>query len=44
MGRKPYKAEVELLYDGIPSRKEVQFFGWEQLDEVERIAEAFRLG
>ncbi len=44
MGRKPYRAEVELLYGGMPGRKEVQFFGWELLDEVEHIREVFRLG
>ncbi len=42
-GRTPYTQEVELLYDGKVERREVQFFGWEKLDAVEKIAQAFKL-
>ena len=43
VGRKPYRAEVELIRHGVRSRKEVQFFGWELLDSVGLVAEAFGL-
>ncbi len=43
MGRKPYRAEVELVRHGVRTRKEVQFFGWELLDSVERVKTAFGL-
>ncbi len=43
VGRKPYRAEVELISHGVRSRKEVQFFGWELLDSVGLVAEAFGL-
>ena len=38
MGRKPYRAEVELREDGRTVKREVQFFGWELLDSVDRCA------
>lgn len=37
MGRKPYTAPVEVMRDGKKTTEEVQFFGWELLDEVENI-------
>ena len=43
VGRKPYKAEVELVRGGIRTKKEVQFFGWELLDAVDQVREAFSL-
>ena len=43
VGRKPYKAEVEVFNDGEPSRKTVQFFGWELLDEVDALKAEFSL-
>ena len=43
MGRKPYKAEVELVRGGVRTKKEVQFFGWELLDAVDQVREAFSL-
>lgn len=43
MGRKPYSKVVELIRDGRVEHKEVEFFGWEKLDSVERIKEAFAL-
>ncbi|PID90123.1 MAG: methionine adenosyltransferase [Bacteroidetes bacterium] len=42
-GRTPYTQEVEFLYDGKAEKREVQFFGWEKLDAVEKIAKAFNL-
>lgn len=42
-GRDPYKAKVELIRNGQSVEKEVQFFGWELLDEVDRIKKAFKL-
>ena len=41
MGRKPYKANVEVIDNGQKVTKEVQFFGWELLDTVDQIKEAF---
>ena len=38
MGRKPYRAEVEVREGGRTARKEVQFFGWELLDSVDKCA------
>lgn len=38
MGRKPYRAEVEVREGGCTVRKEVQFFGWELLDSVDKCA------
>ena len=43
VGRKPYRAEVELIRGGKKVRKEVQFFGWELLDSVPAIKDAFKL-
>ncbi len=43
VGRKPYRAEVELIRDGKTVKKEVQFFGWELLDSVPAVKEAFKL-
>ncbi len=40
MGRTPYKKEVEVLENGKPVMKEVQFFGWELLDSVDKIKKA----
>jgi len=34
-GRKPYKKVVEIMENGMPTQKEVQFFGWELLDSIE---------
>ncbi|MCQ2143278.1 MAG: methionine adenosyltransferase [Bacteroidales bacterium] len=43
VGRKPYKAEVELVEKGRTVRKGVWFFSWERLDCVKKIKEAFGL-
>ena len=43
VGRKPYRDTVELVRNGQKLRKTVQFFGWELLDSVNMIKEAFVL-
>ncbi len=43
VGRTPYKAEVSVYENGKACRKEVQFFGWELLDSVQEIRNAFGL-
>lgn len=43
VGRKPYKAEVEIVRHGVKSKEEVQFFGWELLDSVDLIKKEFGL-
>ena len=40
-GREPYTREMELIRDGKPVRREVQFFGWEKLDAVDLCREKF---
>ena len=41
-GREPYKANVEFRKPGGDKYvKEVQFFGWELLDSVDTVREAF---
>ena len=40
-GRKPYKQEVTVYEGEKPVTKEVTFFGWEALDEVEIIKNSF---
>ncbi len=43
MGRDPFVKEVELVRDGKTVRRNVQFFGWELLDSVDRCRTAFGL-
>ena len=43
VGRKPYRANVELYVGGKKTMENVQFFGWELLDSVDRIKESFGL-
>ena len=43
VGREPYKAEVEIVRHGVKSKETVQFFGWELLDSVDTIKNAFEL-
>ena len=38
MGRKPYRGEVELRENGRTVKRDVQFFGWELLDSVDKCA------
>lgn len=42
-GRDPYRAEVQLLYDGVETVREVEFFAWEKLDYVDRVRQAFSM-
>jgi len=44
-GREPFEEEVELTYvnNGSVTKKAVQFFAWEKLDEVENIKAVFKL-
>lgn len=41
MGRTPYIKEIDIIEDGKPKKQEVQFFGWELLDSVDKIKKAF---
>ena len=43
MGRKPFRAPVQLTRDGKTVTEEVQFFGWELLDSVPAIKTVFGL-
>jgi S-adenosylmethionine synthetase len=43
MGRKPYKAKVKVMDNGVEVEKEVEFFPWEKLDYVDTIRKAFGL-
>ncbi|MCQ2140869.1 MAG: methionine adenosyltransferase [Bacteroidales bacterium] len=42
-GKKPYTKVMPLIRNGKKVEKELQFFGWELLDSVDRIKEAFGL-
>ena len=42
-GRAPYTKEIEVKVKGVPTKKEVMFFAWEQLDAVDKIKEAFNI-
>jgi S-adenosylmethionine synthetase len=39
-GRRPYTQEVSIFENGCEVKRQVEFFGWEKLDEVERIKKA----
>ena len=41
VGRAPYRANVEMRIHGKKTLENVQFFGWELLDSVDRITEVF---
>lgn len=43
VGRKPYKESVTVIRSGKKTTEYVQFFGWELLDSVDMIKEAFGL-
>ncbi|MBR6361927.1 MAG: methionine adenosyltransferase [Bacteroidales bacterium] len=43
MGRKPYTKTVTLIRDGKEVRRPIRFFGWEDLDSVDKIKAAFSL-
>ncbi len=40
-GRTPYTKEIAVIEDGRAVKKEVQFFGWEKLDYIDKIKEKF---
>ncbi len=41
MGRDPFTKMVEVVENGVPVQREIQFFGWEKLDFVENIKKVF---
>ncbi len=43
VGRKPYKESVTIMRNGKKTQEYVQFFGWELLDSVYAVKEAFGL-
>ena len=43
MGRDPKVKDVKVVRNGIETKEKVQFFGWEKLDYVEKIQQAFGL-
>ena len=43
MGREAYTGNVEVIENGVSKQKEVQFFGWERLDFVDKIKASFNL-
>ena len=43
VGRTPYKQNVTLVRDGKTVEQEIQFFGWELLDSVDKVKTAFKL-
>jgi len=43
MGRDPFKKKMELIRDGKRVKREIQFFGWELLDSVDKCRCAFNL-
>jgi len=42
-GRDPFVKEMELVRDGKRVKKNVQFFGWEKLDAIERCKALFKI-
>jgi len=43
MGRDPFTKKMEVVENGVTVQKEVQFFGWEKLDSVDRIKGEFNI-
>ena len=43
IGREAYTGNVEVIENGVSKQKEVQFFGWERLDFVDKIKASFNL-
>ena len=41
MGRDPFTRMVDVVENGVAVQKEIQFFGWEKLDFVEKIKKSF---
>lgn len=42
-GKEPYTKKVKLIRNGKECEEEIQFFGWEKLDAVEKIRKAFKI-
>lgn len=42
-GNRSYKKEVTVYENGCPTTREVEFFSWEKLDEVDRLRREFNL-
>lgn len=42
-GNRPYTKEVTVYENGCPTTREVEFFSWEKLDEVDRLRREFGL-
>ncbi|MEG1935277.1 MAG: methionine adenosyltransferase domain-containing protein, partial [Rikenellaceae bacterium] len=42
-GRDSYKEKIEITTNGVTEEKEVEFFGWEKLDMVDAIKDAFSI-
>lgn len=42
-GNRPYKKEVTVYENGCPTTREMEFFSWEKLDEVDRLRREFNL-
>ncbi|MDY3979317.1 MAG: methionine adenosyltransferase [Tidjanibacter sp.] len=42
-GRRPYTEQVEVFEKGEPTLRQVKFFGWEELDEVDNLKKLFKL-
>jgi S-adenosylmethionine synthetase len=40
-GHAPYRADVPVVENGVETTRQVEFYSWEKLDEVERIKAAF---
>jgi S-adenosylmethionine synthetase len=43
MGRKPYKSKELFYLNGKSEQKEVEFFGWEKTDYIEKLKEVFQI-
>lgn len=41
-GNRPYTKEVKFIENGREVKREIEFFGWEKLDEVDNLKKAFR--
>ncbi len=42
-GRDPYRGKVKIIRNGAEKEEEVQFFGWELLDSVDKIRESLNI-
>lgn len=42
-GNRPYTERVTMWREGVEEQREIEFFGWERLDEVDRLRKEFGL-